>query len=189
MIRNSGSGRQRAVAAPCPWRAAGPAASTPSRIIGTRYGRLQDVRHIRFPPKWRLVLVPETPRSATALGITLYTASKPAPLAAQRALWAAARLFGGRALPGAREQWQPPLPAATFAELRRQLAAAIGRDPEAFAIYERPQRERAAGLTLLACAGRDSLLVRVRADEAELALERRVSAAHAARPAGSFRVP
>ena len=107
------------------------------------------MRHIRFPPKWRLVLVPESPRTATALGITLYTASKPVPLAAQRVLWAAARMFGGRALPGAREEWQPPLPAATFAELRAQISAAIGRDPDGFAVYERPQRERAGGLTML----------------------------------------
>jgi hypothetical protein len=147
------------------------------------------VRHIRFPPKRRLVLVPAAPRAATALGTTLYTASKPAPLAAQRALWAAARVFGGRALPGPREQWRPPLPAETFAALADQISAAIGRAPDAFAVYERPQHERAGGLTLLACAGANSLLVRARTDLAELALDRRVSEAHAAHPTRTFRVP
>jgi hypothetical protein len=150
---------------------------------------VRPVRHIRFPPKWRLVLVPESPRAASALGVTLYTASKPAPLAAQRALWAVARVFGGRALPGPREQWAPPLPAGTFAALCDQLRASIGREPDGYAIYERPQRERAGGLTMLACAGRASLLVRARTDAAELAIERRVSAAYAAHPATAFRVP
>lgn len=147
------------------------------------------MRHIRFPPKWRLVLVPETPRAATALGTTLYTASRPVPLAAQRALWAAARVFGGRALPGTREQWHPPLPAEAFGALQEQISAAVGRRPDGYAVYERPQRERAGGLTLLACAGRDSLLVRARIDPAELDLEQRISEAYAARPAGTFRVP
>jgi hypothetical protein len=123
------------------------------------------------------------------LGTTLYTASKPAPLAAQRALWAAARIFGGRALPGTREEWRPPVPVETFAALREQISAAIGRAPDAFAVYERPQRERAGGLTLLACAGPDSLLVRARTDPAELALDRRISEAYAEQPAGTFRVP
>jgi hypothetical protein len=136
-----------------------------------------------------LVLVPEAPRTATALGVTLYTASKPAPLAAQRALWVAARLLGGRALPGPREQWQPALPEDTFDELRAQVGAAIGRDPDGFAVYERPQRERATGLTLLACAGRDSVLVRVRASSEQLDLERRVSDRAATTTATTFGVP
>jgi hypothetical protein len=147
------------------------------------------VRHIRFPPKWRLVLVPEAPRTATALGVTLYTASKPAPLAAQRVLWAGARVFGGRALPGRREQWQPALSEQAFAELRTQLQAAIGRAPDGFASYESPQREPTTGLTLLACAGPDSLLVRVRPTTTELALERDLSEHAANHPARTFRVP
>lgn len=147
---------------------------------------MRSVRYVRFPPKWRLVLVPDSPRSATALGVTLYTAVKPGPLAAQRVLWAAALLAGGRALPGRREDWQPPLPAQVFAAVQEQVRVVIGRPADGWAVYERMQPERSVGLTALACAGPDSVLVRVRPSADELDTERAISAAATD---GTFRVP
>lgn len=145
-------------------------------------------RFVRFPPKWRLVLVPTAPRAATALGVSLYTASRPVPLLAQRALWAAARVAGARALPGPRETWTPPVPEDVLTGVWAEVAGHTGHRAAAFAVYERRQSTRAA-LTLFACAGRRSLLVRVRASAAELALERAIADAARGNPPASFRVP
>lgn len=143
---------------------------------------------VRFPPRWRNVLVPVAPARATALGTTLYTASRPVPWVAQNVLWALARLGGGRILPGPHEQWDYPFDAGVVDALRRDWAIAIGREPDGIAVYERTHASRAA-LTMLLCAGRDSMLVRVRRDPASLAQERRISeAAESLRPR-SFRVP
>jgi len=143
---------------------------------------------VRFPPKWRLVLVPTAPRAATALGVTLYTASRPVPLLAQRALWAAARVAGARALPGPREAWTPPVSEDVLTGVWAEVADLTGGRATSLAVYERRQSARAA-LTLFACAGRRSLLVRVRASAAELALERTVAESAREHPPTSFRVP
>ncbi|MBE7189594.1 hypothetical protein [Jatrophihabitans endophyticus] len=137
---------------------------------------------VRFPPRWRNVLVPIAPARAAALGTTLYTASRPLPWAAQNVLWALARVCGGRALPGPREAWDYPLDAGVVDELRRQWVAVVGREPDGVAVYQRTQAARAA-LTVLLCAGRHSVLVRVRRDPTSLLQERRISeAAQALRP-------
>lgn len=149
---------------------------------------LPDGWHVRFPPKWRLVLVPTEPRAATALGVTLYTASRPAPLLAQRAVWAAAHLVGARALAGERERWTPALPHDVVSALWSEMLAHTSGGVTAFAVYERLQSSRAA-VTLFACAGRRSLLVRVRPAADDLATERAVSHAAQRRPPTAFRVP
>lgn len=129
---------------------------------------------VRFPPRWRNVLVPVGPADATALGTTLYTASRPVPWVAQNVLWALARLGGGALLPGPRETWDFPLDDAVVGALRREWVAVLGREPDGIAVYERTHASRAA-LTVLLCAGHDSLLVRVRRNQHELRQERRIS--------------
>jgi hypothetical protein len=143
---------------------------------------------VRFPPKWQNVLVPTRPASATALGMTLYTASRPLPVFAQQVLWWAAVGSRGLLLPGRRERWSPPLPEETFQRLCAAWAAATGRVPDAVAVYHRLQAER-RGITLLLCAGRRSMLVRVRADETTLTREREISTAAATTGPTAFRVP
>lgn len=143
---------------------------------------------MRFPPHWQHVLIPTAPPAATALGMTLYTASRPVPVLAHQVLWWTARISRGRLVPGRRESWAAPLPADTFTELWREWTAMIGRTPEAVAVYKRPQSER-SGLTLLLCAGDSSALVRVRADAATLVRERQISEVAATVLPSAFRVP
>ncbi|MGI8760341.1 MAG: phosphotransferase [Jatrophihabitantaceae bacterium] len=144
--------------------------------------------YVRFPPRWRTVLVPARAAEATALGMTLYPASKPLPLLAQRLLWAAARASGGRALLGARETWTPPMPRAEFAALWEQWCHLAGETVDGLAFYQRLQASRAA-LTVLLCAGNRSMLIRVRRDAASLRLEREISEAARAARTRTFHVP
>lgn len=144
-------------------------------------------RGVRFPPRWRTAVVPLGPPRATALATTLYTASRPLPWVAQNVLWALTRVGGARALPGEREDWDVPLDPATAETLMRDWSRLIGRAPDGVALYRRLQASRAV-LTLLLCAGRDSLLVRVRRDVGALLLERRISEL-AAGSLGALRVP
>lgn len=143
---------------------------------------------VRFPPRWHTVLVPTRPASATALGMTMYTACRPLPVAAQQVLWWAVVGSRGMLLPGRRERWAPPLPDETFRRLWSAWAATIGRAPDAVAVYQRLQAER-AGITLLLCAGLRSMLVRVRPDASSLSREREISAAAATTGPAAFRVP
>ena len=64
----------------------------------------------------------------------------------------------------------------------------VGRRPDGMALYHRLQASRAA-LTLLLCAGRNSLLVRVRRDGDSLLTERRISELAAERDLHGLRVP
>ncbi|MGN6609420.1 MAG: phosphotransferase [Jatrophihabitans sp.] len=145
--------------------------------------------YVRYPPRWRNILVPLGPRRNAALGMTLYTACRPLPLAAHRALWAAARLAGPRVLPGPRETWTPDVPDPVWRALVEQWSAAGGGRPTGFAIYSRIQASRQA-LVLLLCTP-TPMLVRVRPDDTALSLEQRVSAAANADGVGTaaFRVP
>ena len=144
--------------------------------------------YVRFPPKWRNVLVPTEPRSATALGTTLYTASRPVPLLAQRALWLAARTVGSRALPGPRENWRPDLPEAVFAGFRSEWLELTAGRCDGLAVYNRPQSHR-SGLVVLVCAGPASIVVRVRDDPRALDHERLISEAADRLGAEGVRVP
>ncbi len=144
--------------------------------------------HVQYPPGQGHVLVPEAPASAAALGLTLYTASRPVPLMLQRATWVLARAGAMRLVPGVREQWNPPLDADVFAELSRQWRAAIGGARTEFAVYRRPQGFR-TGIVLLLCTPRRPMLIRVRRDAAELAAEKAISQAAAEQQPARFRVP
>lgn len=138
--------------------------------------------YVRFPPRWRHVLVPFGPRGAAALGTTLYTASRPRPLAAQRVLWALAGLGGGRLLPGPRELWQPPVPLPVWQRLWSDWEPLVGRI-DGLAVHSRPQASR-RGLVLALWSRRRSVVVRLRT--AVLDSDAAVAAAPAAR---TFAVP
>lgn len=143
--------------------------------------------YVRFPPRWRHVLVPQEGRVAAGLGVALYTAVRPKPVAAQWGLWAAARVAGARALPGPRERWSPPLEQEVFARLWAQWTRCTGGG-DALAVYARTQEFR-AGLVLVVCHGRRSMLVRLRRDGAELEGERALAQVAEEHPASTFRVP
>ena len=147
-----------------------------------------STQYVRFPPRWHNVLVPVAPRAATTVGMSLYTASRTVPVLLQQGLWLGARLTGGRALPGRRETWTPPVPGQVWEELVRQWRAVVGRPIDGIAVYERLQSERSA-LTVMVCAGPASALVRVRPDPAEFAHELSVSKAAAELAPNGFRVP
>ena len=144
--------------------------------------------HVRFPPRWLNTLVPISPSSATATGMSLYTASNPVPVLLQNALWAVAVVGGARLLPGPRVAWQPPYDAATRALLEAAWTELVGGPIAGIAVYERLQAARPATVLLL-CAGRRSLLVRVRQDPESFALEEHVSAVAQERGASLVRVP
>lgn len=149
---------------------------------------LFNQQYVRFPPRWRNVLIPVSPASATTVAMSLYTASKPVPLAAQYCLWLSAKALGGRALPGTRESWSPPIPRPVVAAMWAAWIEAIKRVPDGIAVYERLQSTRQT-LTLLVCAGTESILVRIRRDGRSLDRERAISAAAHTRGTRSFRIP
>jgi hypothetical protein len=154
----------------------GPAADTGALPLGD---------FVRFPPYWRHVLLPAGPPSATRLGMSLYSASRPLPLLAQRALWVLARMGGARVLPGPREQWRPPMEPDVFAGLWAEWRRLVGRPIDGVAVSER----RRAATVLLLCAGNRSLSVHVHADVAALLAGQRVSDAALEQRPVTFRVP
>lgn len=144
--------------------------------------------YIRFPPGRQNILIPSRPRSAISIGMSLYTASQPRAVIAQNLLWLATMTAGAWILPGPRESWSPTTEQAALGELSLQWEKVVGRAVDAYAIYERPQAHRAA-LTMILCAGRKSVLVRVRSNPDELRQECLISAAAQQRQAASFGVP
>lgn len=148
-----------------------------------RAGDVAGQRYVRFPPHLRHVLVPTAPAGAAALGTTLYTASRPRPLVAQRALWALARVGGARLLPGPRTTWSPPVGPDVWDALWQQWTALLG-EVHGLAVYTRPQASRSGVVLALWQPGR-AAVVRLRRDAADLDRDARV----AATAVTSFRVP
>jgi hypothetical protein len=155
-------------------------------MSASRDGR--PASYLRFPPGMRHVLIPTGPPAAAALGMTLYTASRPIPLLMQRALWLLARAGGTRLVPGQRETWVPPMGESTFGRLADAWFTAAGLGTAPVAVYQRPQAFR-AGVVCLLCAGARSLVVRVRSDPSELEAEKRISAVATEHGELPFRIP
>ncbi len=147
-----------------------------------------DERYLRFPPHQRNILLPVRPRRALARGMSLYTACKPVPLAAQYTLWGAAKV-GARWLPDhLGTSWAPPMPAAEMIELRASWASGLGWRPDALAIYERIQPGRTS-LTTLVMNGHHAALVRSRRSKSSLRQEQAISVAAERMGLTCFRVP
>lgn len=139
---------------------------------------------LQFPPRWHTVLLPAPPGTATAIGMSLYTAVRPFPLLAQQVLWAGARVTAGRTVRGQRRRWSTSVDDGVLDGLWRELQRIAGSHGDGMAIYRRLQADRPA-LTFVFCAGQRSLLVRVRDHPPDLQFERALSTAAPT----AFRVP
>jgi hypothetical protein len=146
------------------------------------------IRMKAFPPGRRGVLIPLRDRRTAALGICLYTASKPAVIAGQVAAHWVTQTVGGWALPGRVESWQPPCEADEWRKLVQQWEDRLG-PLDGVAAYRRRQQAR-SGLTLVVTrSGTPVAVVKMRDDAFSLDLEQRALAAvHVASPS-SFRAP
>lgn len=122
-----------------------------------------------FPPGRRGVLLPMGDRRTAALGICLYTASKPWVVALQKVAHLLVRAGGARALPGRTELWQPPCSADEWQSLVAAWQDVLG-PIDGLTCYRRRQHAR-SGLTLLLTRRGEALaLVKLRS-EGESGLE------------------
>ena len=142
-----------------------------------------------FPRPGAGVLLPVTDRRAAALGVTMYTASKPRVIAAQRIACTVIGLAGTRVLPGRRQLVELPCSPEEWTEMTRQWAALVG-PVASFAVYRRREASR-TGLTMIGvdARGRPLGVFKVRPTGGPLVAEQRALAAvHDAAPA-TFRAP
>ena len=142
---------------------------------------------VRFPPGRGHIHVPLEPSGAAALGTTLYAASRRRPFLAQQALWALARVGGGRLLPGVRGTWQSPVEPEIWAELWESWSALLG-GIEGVSVYERPQTSR-SGLVLALWRPGRSMVVRLSSNPLRIEREQRLAAAATDVATRTFRVP
>lgn len=140
-----------------------------------------------FPAGRSGVLLPQERRTA-ALGVCMYTASKPSVLRAQSAAHALVRIFGPHVLPGRFVPWTPPHSVPDWQALQEQWEALLG-PITAIAVYHRRQTNR-SGLTVTATNnGRPVAVIKVRPEGEQLAMEQQaLSVMHAASPS-TFSVP
>jgi hypothetical protein len=141
-----------------------------------------------FPPGRRGVLLPYGDRRTAALGICLYTASKPWVVALQSAAYWYVRALGVRCLPGRSPAWAPPCDREEWSDLVQQWTRALG-PIDGFAGYQRRQHDR-PGLTLVATrSGAPLAVVKLREDRAGLDREQRALTAVGTSPWRTFRAP
>ncbi|MGI9157359.1 MAG: hypothetical protein ACR2FG_12110 [Marmoricola sp.] len=141
-----------------------------------------------FPWRRRGVLVPVHDRRSAALGVCMFTASKPQVLAVQRACFWGVRLLGARVLPGRKQSWTAPFTPESWSTLVQEWQSCVGAF-DAMAIYQRRQAERDGLTLLLARAGAAVAVVKVRDDGAALQREQAALAAVAAVGPTTFRAP
>lgn len=129
-----------------------------------------------FPPGADVVLLPRDDRNCATLGLTLYTASGNAVLAAQWVAWLWLRTLGPRLLPGRDEVIDIP----ETTEISSQLGyGAAGLD--SVASFRR--RDPRSGLTYVATSPSNPVLIKIRDAGGSLALEQDLlSAVHQLRP-------
>lgn len=142
----------------------------------------------QFPPRDHGVLLPVTDRVGASLGIAMFTASKPLPLAIQRVAFELTRRLGTWVLPGRATPWVQPLAPALWSDLLDSCRSAVGPF-DCVSVYRRRQTDR-SGATILLCRGGAPLaVVKVRPEPACLAHEQ--AALSAVRSAGPrhFGVP
>lgn len=113
----------------------------------TGLGSAAPKRMKAFPVGRRGVLLPLDDRRTAALGICLYTASKPFVVALQGAAHRLVRVAGSRGLPGRTELWHPPGSPVAWRSLVATWQDALGPF-DGLALYRRRQQAR-TGLTLL----------------------------------------
>lgn len=125
-------------------------------------------RSARFPPRSGGVLLPRHDRAGAALGVAMYTASRPSVLIGQRAAWHLVRVAGTAWFPWPDRVLTIPGWAELDEAWREQLGHVVS-----VASYER--RDPRAGSTLLArLANGCAVLLKVRSDGAGLIREQRL---------------
>jgi hypothetical protein len=130
------------------------------------------------------VLIPARSRRGALAGVSLFTRSRPAALAAQWALYGAVAVLGPRVVPGARVRWEPP----GGPDRWRELADRVGPF-DGLALYERPQASRTGLAAVLLRAGRPVGFLKLREAPGELDREERALSAFPDGRAEGFRVP
>lgn len=146
------------------------------------------LRMKNFPPGRQGVLLPIDDRKAAALGICMYTASRPRVLAAQRAAHALVSKVGARALPGRAQEWRPPCSPDEWEELVRQWRDALGGF-DRFAAYQRRQTDRGGLTLLLVTRGEPLAVVKLRSEEESLTREQTMLKRLAEAGPTTFRTP
>lgn len=145
-----------------------------------------DHRTIRFPRTGH-IWIPPTPRRAAASGVAMHSPCQPVKVAAQRALYLAVRVFGGRVIPGERDDWHDPLPRDEWDDLLRVWAAEVGTFDQ-LVLYRRPQAGRVGFAALLLRGGTGVAFARFHPDPDRIEREFGVlQGIHSARPS-SFSV-
>ena len=149
-----------------------------------------------FPPGRRGVLLPLDDRRTAALGICMYTASKPWVIALQVSAYWFSRALGPRLLPGRTEPWCPPAADEDWRDLIAAWTTATGRI-DRLAVYQRRQHDRSGVTLLLTRDGGPTAVVKLRDEAGTLDQEQRALRAietarpatfHAPRPLGGGRV-
>lgn len=147
------------------------------------------VRMKAFPPGRRGVLLPLDDRRTAALGICLYTASKPWVVALQKAAHLLVTLAGARALPGRAELWQPPCNGEEWQSLVASWHNVLGAF-DGLTLYRRRQQARPGHTLLLTRQGDALALVKLRTDGADaLDVEQAALAAVSRFRPRTFRAP
>ncbi|RFS84682.1 hypothetical protein D0T12_14165 [Actinomadura spongiicola] len=136
------------------------------------------------------VLIPARSRRGALAGVSLFTRSKPAALAAQWALYGAVAVCGPRIVPGPRVRWEPPGGAERWRALAEHVGSCGGVGPfDGLALYERPQASRTGLAAVLLRGGRPVGFLKLRDDPGELDREERALSAFPDGRADGFRVP
>ena len=112
-----------------------------------------------FPRQGSGVLLPLHDRRAAALGVTMYTACKPAVIRAQRVACTVIGLVGARVLPGRRELLELPCDLDEWTTMVRQWEHLVG-PLGSVAVYRRRQVRRCG--TQLLVPGERHLVLRSR---------------------------
>ena len=142
-----------------------------------------------FPPGRLGVLLPVDDRRTAALGICLYTASKPWVVTLQKAAHLLVSVTGARALPGRTQLWQPPCSADEWQCLVVAWHEALGPF-DGLAFYRRRQQARSGLTLLLARQGKALALVKLRSEvEGGLDVEQAALAAVSRFRPTTFRAP
>lgn len=114
-----------------------------------------------FPPGQRGILLPLDDAKAAALGICLFTGSKPWVVALQRAAHLLVGAGGLRTLPYGTEFWQPPCSADEWRSLVTVWHDVLGPF-DRLAFYRRRQQARSGHTLLLTHRGTATALVKFR---------------------------
>jgi hypothetical protein len=109
--------------------------------------RLMTGKYKQFPPFVGHIKIPASTRKAALASAMLYAPGRRLSMLFHRISLVYLKLAGPGLLPGAAQDWIPPMETETWRGLLAKLEGTVGRIDE-FAIYERRQKAR-VGFTLL----------------------------------------